>query len=137
MASSILGSGTVTFGDTTVQNTAGLPLAQAGLGMGPGINPPTYPKQIWWYFGSSGTYRSLGVTYTNTLNYPIGVCVATQGSGVVSASGYVDGTLISQFYANAFSGPGTQIATVTLIVPSGSTYEATSSNALLQWCEMY
>jgi hypothetical protein len=108
--------------------------------MGTGINPPTYPTQIWWYFGNSGTYRSLGVTYTNSLTYPICVCVATQGSGTVSANGYVGGTLISQFYANAFSGPGTQIATVTLIVPSGSTYEATNAggdSVLLQWCEMY
>jgi hypothetical protein len=82
--------------------------------------------------------RALGVTYTNTTGRPIFVSVYGVGSpnnGILSAT--VDGVVIGHQGFGAIAS-GVSNATITFVVPAGSTYRADNINGatLNAWCEL-
>lgn len=82
--------------------------------------------------------RALGVTYTNTTGRPIFISVYAAGSpnsGQMKVT--IDGIDIGTQGTGAIAS-GVSCATITAIVPAGSTYSATNvaGASLLSWCEL-
>lgn len=75
--------------------------------------------------------RSTGVTYYNTTEKPIGVCVTTNGTGVMQLS--VNGVIVGT--ASFASGNSNAL---TVVVPPGVSYSATSGGAFAfsRWTEL-
>jgi len=134
-------------GSTGVQGTTG-PQGATGFGAtgatGPtGIQGATGPQGATGSgAGINGTWnnvtasRAFSTVYTNTRGYAIMVSASTNyTNGTPAVQAYVNGSLIA-WWQYQFNGAGA-IGGAIVIVPNGATYEMRSSNALLNWAELY
>lgn len=104
----------------TIQNQPGSGLPSAGqLGVG----------QTWQNVAAS---RASGVPYVNNTGRPIMVAITANANTVVIVFS-VDGLNIAE---NGISGTSNQRAHVCVVVPPGSTYQATITGAITYWNEL-
>jgi len=85
--------------------------------------------------------RAIGTTYTNSTGRPIMVSVSASGNGGFIQAiliGQISGVTVISNGANSGTAGGATYASFTLIVPSGSSYNATNGNGctLQTWFEL-
>jgi alkyl sulfatase BDS1-like metallo-beta-lactamase superfamily hydrolase len=117
----------------TLPTTSGTVLTAASTDTANSLNAGLGVNQTWQSVVGS---RALGTTYTNSTGKPIMVNVAATIINTTTITAVVDGVTVAQ--ENGTGASSNAPATVSFIVPNGSTYSVSNSGSttLTLWAEL-